>query len=179
MTLQNRVSQALAWCLIASTAALGIPVAAEPASAAAGALASVRGTVLSADSGAPLAQARVHASEPRAERFFSSQPCESDGSFRLGDLPAGTYELAVESAGALYLAQAPLRLEPGQSRSVHLAVRKTASQDPSAANQRGGFFENPVTAALTIAGIATATGLLLNEWTNDEDESDRDASPSN
>ena len=72
-----------------------------------------------------------------------------------------------------------MRLAPGQSRSLHLAINaRTGPQTSEEEDDDGGigFWRNPVTATLTVLGIAVALGFLIDELDDDDDD---DGSPTN
>ena len=127
---------------------------------------------------APLVGARLHVSDPKAGKLFSSTPAGEDGSFAPVDLPPSTYRLAVESDGGLYLVEAPLALAPGAARTLTVAVNpQSANREAGPTDdfdeQKFGPLENPLTAALIVLGTATLIGVLLD----DDAKSEGQASP--
>ena len=160
----------VATVVIASLQALMIPaIAADPGS-------SVNGSILSAGTDAPLAGAKLHLGDPLTGEIYTSEPSDQDGNFELTNVPASTYEVAVESNGGLYLVQSPLKLAPGQAQAVNLAINPQIADDPATdekkKKKRGGtgVWNNPATAALIVVGAAIVLGLLINAATDDDDE---------
>jgi len=165
MSQHSRSIRLLALALIAALPALSIPVgAAEPAGA------TLRGSIVSAASRAPLAGARLHAADPRTGRVYASAPADARGNFKLEGLPAASYEIGVESGDRLYLVDAVLRLAPGQARDVSVAVREDAAADSGSSSDRrrrkaAGVWNNPGAAAGIVISGAVVLGILVNEAT--------------
>jgi hypothetical protein len=159
----------VATVVIVSLQALMIPaIAADPAS-------SVNGSILSAQTDAPLAGAKLHLGDPMTGEIYTSEPADQDGSFEMTDVPASTYEVAVESNGGLYLVQSPLKLTPGQSQPMNVAINQQMADDPETEEKKKnkggtGVWNNPATAALIVVGAAVVLGLLINAATDDDDE---------
>jgi hypothetical protein len=165
----------IATIVIVSLQALMIPaIAANPAS-------SVNGSIISADSDAPLAGAKLHLGDPMTGEVYTSEPADQDGNFEMTDVPPSTYEVAVESNGGLYLVQSPLQLAPGQSQPVNVAINPQMADDPETEEKKKkkqggtGVWNNPATAALIVVGAAVVLGLLINAATDDDD--DQSSSP--
>ena len=138
----------VATVVIVSLQALMIPAIAEdPAS-------SVNGSILSAEGDTPLAGAKLHLGDPKTGQVYTSEPSNQDGAFEMTNVPASTYEVAVESNGGLYLVQSPLQLAPGQSQAVNLAINQQMADSPETEEQKKknkggtGVWNNPATAAL-------------------------------
>ena len=160
----------IATVVIVSLQALMIPaIAASPAS-------SVNGSILSAKDDTPLSGAKLHLGDPMTGEIYTSEPSDQDGNFEMTNVPASTYEVAVEANGGLYLVQSPLKLAPGQSQAVNLAVNPQMADDPATEEKKKkkksgtGVWNNPVTAALIVIGAAVVLGLLINAATDDDDE---------
>ena len=132
--------------------------------------AGISGVVVSAGDQAPLAGVKVHAVDPATGEIFSSAPTGNDGGFALDNLPASTYEFAVESSGGLYVVATPLALEPGETKALNLAVAKAAPASESATPRppRGtpGIWDNPKLAALIVIGLAIVVGFAVDEITD-------------
>lgn len=150
--------------------------AAEPAT--------LSGVVVDASARTPIEGARLWAGDRGTGRLYPAATDPVDGGFEL-DLPAATYELAVELDGGLYLAHTPVQLAPGQARAVQvaidptLAVRRAAeeemppaegTQPASSELEKPTLWNNPLTAALVVLGAAVVVGLLIEELTDEEDE---------
>lgn len=169
---RSPATRVLASVLVVTMQALFFPATAG------GDQASLAGTVVSSATEAPLTGARLHAGDPKTGHVFSADPTGEDGSFRLADLPAASYELAVEAGGGLYVVEAAVKLSPGEARTVTVAINPQAAPDPATGEQKkrkgAGFWNNPVTASLVVIGSATLLGYLIKKGTDDE----TDASPS-
>jgi hypothetical protein len=139
---------------------------AEPAGAV------LTGRVLAAATGNPLPGVRVHVGNPRSGFVRSSQPTAQDGSFSVREIPASNYELAVQSERGLYLVASPVRLAPGEARTVQLEVHERASRADEFSEDRAGgttWWNNPLTATLIVVGSAVAIGVLVDGATDDEE----------
>ena len=165
---------------LAATLILALPLFSVPVSAGVP-TASLKGRVLESDTRIPLAGARIHAGDPKAGTVYTSLTTSSDGSFSLAALPASSYQLAVESEGGLFAVSAPIRLAPGQSRDVQLAVRRneagsssSATSSTAAHGRKPSIWNNPLTATLLVLGGAVVVGVLVDQATNDNNN----ASPS-
>jgi hypothetical protein len=164
-TLANRL---LATGLILTLQFALLPVSADVAPA------TVSGSVLSSSDQTPLAGARVHVGNPGTGKIYTSAPVAGDGSFTVSDVPAATYELAVENAGRLFVVPTPLKLAPGVTQNVDVAVNEQASPDPAtaeanAAKSAGSFWNNSFTAALIVLGSAIVVGVAVDAATDDDD----------
>ena len=158
--------------LLSTGLILSLPFLALPARSAGG-TATLSGSIVWAADQTPLAGSRLHAGDAKTGEIFSSAPASDDGSFALAELPASTYELAVESDGGLYLVGTPLTLAPGTAQTVHLAVNRqpVPSYDKEEDDEKkGGYrlWDNPLLATLVIVGFVAVIGLLL-----DDDDSSR------
>jgi hypothetical protein len=156
----------LASVLVLTVQALWIPAPAGDQTV------SLAGMVVSSETEAPLVGARLHVGDPTSGHVFTTQPTTEDGSFRLEKLPAASYRLAVEIEGGLYVVEAPVKLAPGEARSVTVAINPQSAPSPGEQQEKkkkkgAGFWNNPVTASLVIIGSATVLGLLINEGTDD------------
>lgn len=140
-------------------------------------LGSIAGAVVVSSSGAPVAQARVHMAG--GDGFFSSAATGSDGSFSVEGLPAGSYEIAVESGEGLYPLDPPVQLTSGQHLKLDLALRAPNSLSKKRAASKskgtGSPWSNPLTAMLIIAGSAVGLGILVESAS--ADGSGAEASP--
>ena len=163
---------------LATVLILSLPWAALPVGAA-DVAATLTGSIVHHDDQSPVPGAKLHVGDPKTGQIFSSEPASDDGSFVLGDLPPSTYALAVESDGGLYVVETPLSLAPGTTRTLNLAVRPqpmnldTDNDDED--DEPWGLTENPLTAALAMAGIAIVLGVVI--W-GDSEGSGGPSSPS-
>jgi hypothetical protein len=177
MKQRSLASKLVATLLVVALQGLILPLmAAEPG-------AKVNGSILSSRDDAPLAGAKLHLGDPRTGEVYSSGLSQTDGSFSIDSVPASTYEVAVESDGGLYVVDTPVKLAPGQTQSLNVAIDPQVSPSPedvdSKKKNRGGtsVWNNPGTAALIVLGGAIVLGWIINEATDDDDE--QPASPSN
>jgi hypothetical protein len=115
---------------------------------------------------------------------------DDKGAFHLDAVPAGSVELAVETAEGLYVVETPITLAPGATRQVQLALRGRQGTTPAAPSgtpppqpppkkTKGGFWDNPLTATLVIVGGAIVTGLIIDQVEGDSGDQSNSASPSN
>ena len=153
--------------LLSTGLILSLPFLALPARSAGG-TATLSGSIVWAADQTPLAGSKLHAGDPKTGEIFSSSPASDDGSFVLDDLPASTYELAVESDGGLYLVGTPLTLAPGTAQTLTLAVSRQpvpnyykGKDDDEAGDFK--LWDNPLTAVLILAGVVGVIGLLLGD----------------
>ena len=169
---RSLAARVLAWVLVVSLQALCIPASAGEEAGSLG------GMVVSSETEAPLAGVRLHAGDPKTGRVFTTQPTPEDGSFSLNDLPAASYQLAVEVAGGLYVVETAVKLSPGQAQTVTVAINPESAPSPAAEQLKrskgAGIWNNPVTAALVVIGSATLLGYVIKKGTDSSD----DASPS-
>ena len=103
--------------LITAICLVGLPVFGGHSSA------NISGTILRTEDGAPIAGATVKVARHADAKIFESARTGVRGNYMLSDLPAGTYDLAVQTEDGMYLVGAPLALEPGERRSLSLSVR--------------------------------------------------------
>ena len=163
MTQRSFSSRMIATGLILSLQVLFVPVFAGPGTA------TLTGSILSAGSDVPLAGAKLHAGDPKTGKIYSSEPAGADGAFTIENLPPATYEVAVESDGGLYIVQTPVKLAPGVTQNVNLAIHRQAAPNPDPDDDDGiGFWDNPLTAALIVLGAALVVGFAVDSWTDDD-----------
>ncbi len=157
---------------IATALAIAIVLAPIP-TAAASAPGTLSGRLVAADTKAPLAGARLHVGDPRSNAVRSSAPTGADGSFEIAGLPAAAYEIAVESRGGLYVVDSPLRLEPGEHRTVQLSVASgnaapTAPASSAPKKTAATFWNNPLTATIVVVGAAVIVGVIVERTTSSD-----------
>lgn len=92
--------------------------------------ASLAGRILSEDARTPLSGAVIQLTGP-SDEVVKSDPTTAEGMFTLANLTPGVYRCVVETRDGMYQVTSSLRLEPGQSRSIQLALKK--EQQPIAA----------------------------------------------
>ena len=142
-----------------------------PASVAAD-TATLSGSNVLAANREPLVGARLHAADSRTGRVYSSEPAGLQGEFVVRELPASTYELAVESGGGLFVVQTPLQVAPGASLPVNLTVTpQPMSAKKDDAKDKGSILRNPLFATLASLGVATIIGLVLQDQIDTADAS--------
>ena len=177
-TVRRRAFRSLSSRLLAAVTAIAVPMLFTPAFGEPQS-ASISGAVFSAGSQLPLADARVHAGNPRTGEIFSSRVTSADGVFRMSTLPPAEYQLAVESGGGLYLVETPVSLEAGQNRNLQLAISpgKSEPADPPEEAEKeeddddnGGLtiWSNPATATLILLGAAVILGFLIEDLITDD-----------
>lgn len=115
-----RGERALAVVLVLGVGALGIPSFARPASAL------ISGRIMRTGSGSPIAGAVVKASLRPDAKLFESTRTDGKGNYKMPGLPSGVYDVAVVADGGYYVVGGAVSLEPGESRSLSLAVRPKA-----------------------------------------------------
>ncbi len=138
---------------------LSLPFLALPARPAGG-TATLSGSIVWAADQTPVAGSKLHAGDAKTGEIFSSAPAGDDGSFALAELPASTYELAVESDGGLYLVGTPLTLAPGTAQTLNLAVSR---QLPDYQTNKFWTWDNPWTTALVIVGVVGIIGVVIGQ----------------
>ena len=176
MIQRTRMTNYVAAALVVSMQALALPAAAGAAPAG------LSGALVRAADQSPLVGAKLHVGNPETGAILTTAPADAKGSFAIGGLAPATYQLAVETDGGLYVVTTPVRLGPGQTRTVNVAVASATQDDDdddpgaAAAPNKTSLWENPLTAALIVLGAAIVVGLVVDEATDDDDEND--ASPS-
>lgn len=172
----------LALMLVAAVGSVGLPAMATPSTAI------LSGKVLRSAGGTPLAGAVVKASLRSDARIFESAKADAKGNYSLPSLPAGTYDVAIEADGGLYVVSGALALRPGERRAMSLSVRATADEPPPATppsegedkskekqkpkeqpkGKGGGFFHSVWGGAILILGSAAVIGAVVSSSDNDE-----------
>jgi len=141
----------------------------------------ISGVVRSEDGRSRLAGARVFAGDPETGDVFPSGWTGADGTFEIRGLPPASYRLAVESNAGLHLIELPISLGEGMTRSVGISVHASMNGDEgegggggsdsgNASNsRRPNLWNNPLTAALIVIGLAVIFGLVIANATDDSD----------
>ena len=163
----------LAAVLVAALQVVYLPLSAAPLAA------SLSGRVISGETRAPLVGVKVHVGDPRTSTIRSSTTTAEDGRFTLADLPPSTYQVAIQAGQGLYIVGSPVRLAPGETKNVQLAVKPHATGrlnqlEKGEDNQAAGdtsVWDNPLTATLIVLGIATGVGVLVDQATDDDESS--------
>jgi len=110
---------------VASILAFHVPFA---AALAAPATATLTGTVYAGDVKTPLAGATVVVTGA-AGKILASEPTGADGSFTVDAIPAGSCHVTLQTADGRFPVATPVSLAPGQTRSVHVALKGRSDQD--------------------------------------------------
>jgi len=141
--------------------------------------ASLAGRILSEDARTPLPGVVVHLTGPSNE-VIKSDPTTEDGMFTMVELTPGTYRCLVETSEGMYQVTASLRLEPGQSRSIQLALKK--EPQPIAAgvgSAAGGGAGGGAVVYAPLIGIGVILGTLgLSSVLSSDNKSKPAGSPS-
>lgn len=109
----------------------------------------------------------------------SSAPLGADGKFTIEGLPEGAWNLAVQTDAGLLVASTPVPVRAGQNRAVKISLAPgvNAQEGPVIAEKekkkKGAmtFWSNPLTASLIVVGSAVVVGVLLDQWTDDDEPS--------
>lgn len=151
--------------------------------------------VVRSQSDAPLAGARIFAGNAATGDVFPSEPTGDDGTFEIVGLPPATYELAVESDQGLYLIEQPVPVARGGRQAVGISIAPGMTAEGAEGGSDGGasgggggsapgggsrpnLWNNPLTAALMVLGLAIIFGLIIESATDDNDRIDEIESPS-
>ena len=92
--------------------------------------AEIRGSVFSGDGLTAIAGVSVKAANMETHTIYTSSSTGSDGIYKLTDLPAGSYDLAVQTPQGLFAADALVEAMEGRRTMVSLAIRPAIRQDP-------------------------------------------------
>jgi hypothetical protein len=112
----SRGHRALAGLLALSIGTAGMSAFASPSTAR------LAGRILQSGAGTGIENAVVKVSLRPDARVYQSSRTDAKGSYALSGLPSGTYDVAVESSGGLYVTPAPLSLVAGEKRDLSLAI---------------------------------------------------------
>ncbi len=152
----------LAAVLAVSLQAIMIPGAVASDSSA------IAGTVLSTSPLRSLEGAVVHAWNTELSRMYTSSPTGDQGEFIVEDLPAGSYDLAVEYDGVLHTLGRTVRVTPGKTKDLRVRLDTSVAAQAVPIDGSHGFWGNPLTATLMVIGGIVLIGLLVDD--NDHDE---------
>jgi hypothetical protein len=118
----SRGHRALAAWLALTIATAGLSASASPASA------TLAGRILQSGSSSGVADAVVKVALRPDAKVYESTRTDAKGAYSLAGLPSGTYDVAVESSGGLYVSPQPLSLEAGEKRDLSLSIRPQAKK---------------------------------------------------
>lgn len=93
--------------------------------------AEIGGMILLPDGLTPITGVTVKAANLETKQIYSSEKTSQDGVYRLASLPAGAYDLAVETPDGLYASDAQVNIAPGKRQVVSLAIRTGAQEEPA------------------------------------------------
>lgn len=83
----------------------------------------IQGEVFQPDGETPLQGARVYAINLKTAKQYISEATDSSGRYAIRGVPAGTYDLAFEAAGQIYVFDNLVDLSRGESRSLSCAIQ--------------------------------------------------------
>jgi len=86
----------------------------------------IDGQVLGPAGVTPLTNATVTFYNLTSGESYTSQPTGADGSYVTADLPAGSYDVAVQTERGLWLVDEPMTLGEGESRTLAFSLRELA-----------------------------------------------------
>ena len=112
------VAMAGYWLPATAFASTGQPLPAE-----------IQGTILAADGLTAVPGVSVKAAHMATKKVFASDVTTKDGSYALTGLPAGQYDLAVETKEGLYVADVFVNAQPGTRTVVSLALKIVADDE--------------------------------------------------
>lgn len=130
-----------------------------------------------AQSSTAIVGARVLAADVDTRSTHASVPTDDLGRFRIDGLPPGTYRLAVEADGGLYLAGGPVTVDAASPRRAIEIGLRAGEPAPGVSGGAVNFFDDPLTATLTVLGIAVVVGFLIGEVFGGDDDDGDSASP--
>ncbi|HEX4823511.1 MAG TPA: carboxypeptidase-like regulatory domain-containing protein [Candidatus Polarisedimenticolaceae bacterium] len=139
--------------------------------------ATLQGTVLAAGS-SPLAGATVRATDD-AGTMRASAVTDADGSFRIEGMTPGRQSLSIVSDGTAYDVATPVTLAPGQTKSVHVALRRSGDDDKKKKKGGAPYWTAGAKGAMiaVLVGFAAAGAVGISQAGNDSTQPS--ASPSN
>ncbi|MGH9749972.1 MAG: carboxypeptidase-like regulatory domain-containing protein [Candidatus Polarisedimenticolia bacterium] len=178
----------------ALVAALGLgPLATAPLSAQEDGRGSIAGELFQADGRTTLEGARAYAINVKTGKQYISEVTNRGGNYRIDGLPAGTYDVALEINGQIYVADNLVDLSSGEGVSLSYSVQPTRPANrqltglprPKGSAAVLGVFKGNATAApsfwrtpggitlLSILGAGAAVAII-----GAVDDDDKEASPS-
>lgn len=170
--------QVIKWTSIALALALGMGPLTSAFAADTGA--AVTGHVVTAPDFSPMAGAKVHLANAKTGEVLTSPALDANGKFSVSGIKAGTYHVGIESNGTLYAVDAPIRLAPGQVRSLNLQVADKGAAGGEKKKDKAGtpWYDQAWFPTLVIVGGVAAMGALVANST-DEGTTQAPVSPTN
>jgi hypothetical protein len=107
-------------------------------------LGSIRGLLYKEDESARLIGATVTAINVQTGRRYVSNFTGDNGAYEVSGLPAGTYDIAIDAAGKVFITDGLIDLAENQRLYLSYAVRA-----PSAADAEGPYFKGGAKLAFT------------------------------
>ena len=168
----------LSMCLVMAIGSIGMPAFASSVPAV------LTGKVLRTGTGAPVQGAVVKLNHRIEGKTYASPQADKAGTYSIPDLPAGTYDLAIETAGGVFVVNSPVSLAPGEKREASFSLQpKSGAADEPAAGGSGGkepapeakttvkktpWYASAWFGAAVVVGSAVIVGVLLNSNDNNE-----------
>ena len=123
----SRGHRALAALLALTIVTAGLPALAAAASAR------LAGRILQSGTSMGVENAVVKVALRPDAKVYESARTDAKGSYSLSGLPTGTYDVAVESSGGLYVSPSTVSLVAGEKRDLSLAIRPNAKKGDTSA----------------------------------------------
>ncbi len=89
----------------------------------------IRGVVANANDAAAIVGARVYAVHLDTKQVFTSAPAAAKGEYQITGLPFGYYDIAVETADGLYLANRVINAPAGEKVEISLLLGPPQPED--------------------------------------------------
>jgi hypothetical protein len=83
----------------------------------------IHGEIMQPDGETALQGARVYAINVKTAKQYVSEATDSSGRYAMRGLPAGTYDVAIEAAGQIYVVDNLVDLSRGESRNLSCAIQ--------------------------------------------------------
>jgi len=193
-------SRATAAILMLAVAGYWVPASSSAHADAPQATAGIHGVILSADGLTAVSGVTVKAANLETSKIYESARTGKDGAYELSSLPAGPYELAVETTpGSLYATDTTISAAAGRRTAVSLALRPEVRQEgeppkeeppkeeppkqetptepaPDSAQKKKGtsFWRSAGGATILIVGGALVLGYGASALSSDNDDDDDD-----
>lgn len=189
MRVIGRLKSLMALTLTLTLAGAGLPAFAGSAPT------TLSGKILINGSAAPAEGAIVKLAEHEEGTLYQSAKADAKGSYAIEGLPAGAYDVAVETSKGLFVVGAPITLSTGTDHKATFALRaeegegaggtgtepkpaepaptptepaKPATPPPAAAPAKTPWYRSGWFGATVVVGSAVLIGALISS--SDEDE---------